>query len=169
MKWAAVMALPVGLATFLSLSNIDQIRSFKQNYTGFLFPGSAPAVKRITESPKIILPVKKSVHPLQKIAGQDQPAPSTVSQEVKPEAREASGSDINKPYAIIVGAFRFRENADNLVVKLKEEGYDGTICDITATGLFRVSIGSYTGRDEAISQLAALRSGNYSSAWLLTK
>jgi cell division septation protein DedD len=170
LKWAAVMALPVGLAIFLSLSSIDQIRSFQQNYTGFFLSKSVPVAKKIAGSSKIILPVKRSVHTLQNTIDQNQPASAgTASQKVKPEARETSGSDVNKPYAIIVGAFRFRENADNLVAKLKEEGYDSGICDINPTGLFRVTIGSYTTRDEAIRQLAAARSGNYSSAWLLTK
>jgi cell division septation protein DedD len=170
LKWAAVMALPIGLAAFLSLSNLDQIRSIEQNYTGFLFSKTVPVVKRIVESPKIILPLKKSAQLIQKTEAQNQPVSSNAgAQVVKPEARETSAPAVHKPYAIIVGAFRFRENADNMVAKLKQEGYDGEIVDITTTGLFRVSTGSYTSRDEAIRQLAAVRSDNYSSAWLLNK
>jgi cell division septation protein DedD len=170
LKWAAVMALPIGLAAFLSLSNLDQIRSIQQNYTGLFFSKTVPVVKRAAESPKIIVPLKKSAQPLQKIADQGQTVTSNAkSNVVKPEARETSSASDTKPYAIIVGAFRFRENADNMVAKLKQEGYDGEIVDITTTGLFRVSTGSYTSRDEAIRQLAAVRSDNYSSAWLLNK
>ena len=170
LKWAAVMALPIGLAAFLSLSNLDQIRSIQQNYTGLFFSKTVPVVKRVAESPTVILPLKKSAQSLQKIADQGQTVTSNAkSNVVKPEARETSSASDTKPYAIIVGAFRFRENADNMVDKLKQEGYDGEIIDITTTGLFRVSTGSYTSRDEAIRQLAAVRSDNYSSAWLLNK
>jgi Sporulation related domain. len=56
-----------------------------------------------------------------------------------------------------------------MVAKLKQEGYDAGIFDTTTTGLFRVSVGTFVSRDEAIGQLAMVRSGNYSSAWLLSK
>jgi cell division septation protein DedD len=170
LKRAAVLALPIGLATFLSLTHIDQIRNFQQNYSGFLFSKSIPLVKRTNESPKIILSLKKSIPTPKNIVDPNQPVNSgSESQVVKPEVRDAGAPAVNKPYAIIVGAFRFRENAENMVAKLKEEGYDGGIYNVTTTGLFRVSIGSYTSRDEAIRQLAVVRNDNYSSAWLLTK
>jgi cell division septation protein DedD/nucleoid DNA-binding protein len=169
LKWAAVMALPVGLAVYLSLTNMDQIRSFHENYTGFLFSNSTSVVKKRVESPKILLPSKKSVNSVPKIAVAVQPSSAApVKQVVKPEVRENSDPSAKKPYAIIVGAFRFRENADNLVAKLKQEGYDAGIFDTTTTGLFRVSVGTFVSRDEAIGQLAAVRSNNY-SAWLLSK
>ena len=76
---------------------------------------------------------------------------------------------MQKPFAIIVGAFRFHENADNLVAKLKLEGYDARIYDVTTTGLSRVSVGTFSSREEAIVQLTVVRANNYSSAWLLSK
>jgi hypothetical protein len=170
LKWAAIMALPVGLAVYLSLTNMDQIRSFHENYTGFLFSNSTAVVKKTMDSPKILLPSKKSTNPVQKIAATVQSSPAApVIQVVKPEPRETAGLSATKPYAIIVGAFRFRENADNLVVKLKQEGYDAGIFDTTITGLFRVSVGTFVSRNEAMGQLTAVRSTNYSSAWLLSK
>jgi len=170
LKWAAVMALPVGLAMYLSLTNMDQFRRFHENYTGFLFPNSTPAVKKAIESTKILLPLKKSINPVQKLPVTFQPSPATpVAQPIKPEVSGTSGTSPRKPYAIIVGAFRFRENADNLVIKLKQQGYDAGIFDTTISGLFRVSVGTFVSRDEAVGQLARVRSTNYSSAWLLSK
>ena len=170
LKWAAVMALPVGLAVYLSITNIDQIRSFNENYTSFLFSNSIPVLKKTVESPKILLPSKKSGNPVQKMAVAVKSSPAVpVIQVVKPETRETADLSAKKPYAIIVGAFRFRENADNMVAKLKQEGYDAGIFDTTTTGLFRVSVGTFDSRDDAIGQLAMIRSGNYSSAWLLSK
>jgi cell division septation protein DedD len=169
LKWAAMIAIPVGLAVYLSLTNMDQIRSFQENYTGFLFSNSAPVVKKTVESSKILLPSKKSINPEQKIYAIQTLPGTQVMPVVKTEAKEVSDPSAKKPFAIIVGAFRFRENADNLVAKLKQEGYDAEIFDTTTTGLFRVSVGTFLSRDKAIGQLAAVRSTKYSSAWLLSK
>ena len=156
LKWAAMIALPVGVALYLSLTNMDQIRSFHQNYSGFLFSVSSPspAAKKTVEIPKILS------------------SPAKTAEVVKPletVTPEASQSPAIKPYAIIVGAFRFRENADNLVATLIQDGFDARIFDITTTGLFRVSVGTFERKDEAVAQLAVVRSNKYSSAWLLSK
>jgi cell division septation protein DedD len=170
LKWAAIMALPLGLAVYLSLTNMDQIRSLHENYTGFLFSNSTPVVKKTVVSPKILLPSKKSRNPVQKMTAAVQSSSVTpIIEVVKPEARETADISAKKHFAIIVGAFRFRENAVNLVAKLKLEGYEAGIFDTTTTGLFRVSVGTFVSRDEAIGQLVIVRSGNYSSAWLLSK
>ena len=169
LKWAAMIALPVGLAMYLSLTNMDQIRSFHENYTGFLFSNSVPVVKKTVESPKTLIPSEKTVNPKQKIAAVQTLPGVQVTPVVKTETKEISDPSAKKPFAIIVGAFRFRENADNLVIKLKQEGYDAGIFDTTITGLFRVSVGTFVSRDKAIGQLASVRSTKYSSAWLLSK
>jgi hypothetical protein len=169
LKWAAMIALPVGLAVYLSLTNMDQIRSFHENYTGFLFSNSIPVVKKTVESTKIFIPSKKTGNSEQKITTVQTLPGAQVTPVVKTEAKEISDPSAKKPFAIIVGAFRFRENADNMVAKLKLEGYDAGIFDTTITGLFRVSVGTFVSRDKAIGQLAAVRSTKYSSAWLLSK
>ena len=169
LKWAAMIALPVGLAAYLSITNIDQIRSFHENYTGFLFSSSAPVEKKAVISAKILVPSKKSVIPEQKIAAVQTIPGVQVTTVIKTRANEISDPSTRKPFAIIVGAFRFRENADNLFIKLKQEGYDAGIYDTTISGLFRVSVGTFMSREEAIGYLMTVRSNNYSSAWLLSK
>ncbi len=169
LKWAAIMALPLGLALYFSLTNMDQIRSFQENYSGFLFSNSTPVVKKSVESPKVILPSKETGNPVQNLTTSVKSTSTPVIPVVKPESQETIELSAKKPFAIIVGAFRFRQNADNLVSKLKLEGYDAGIFDTTRTGLFRVCVGTFISRDEAIGQLAVVRSGNYSSAWLLSK
>jgi hypothetical protein len=169
LKWAAVVALPLGLAAFLSISNMDQLKSFHENYTGFLFSNSAPVAKKAIEPMRVLSSLKRKDSPIQTINNVQS---TTILQEkeiAKPILRGSPNSFINNPYAIIVGAFRVRENADKLVAKLTKEGFNGVIYDTTRTGLFRVSIGSYINREEAIGQLAMVRSKNYSSAWLLSK
>ena len=164
LKWAAVLALPLGLAAFLSISNMDQLKSFSESYTGFFFSNSAPLVKKGIEPVKVLSSLKRKDKPV--------PTMKTVVPEIQVIKAVSSGTSdsfLKDPYAIIVGVFRFRENADNLVDKLNQEGYHAVIYDTTRTGLFRVSIGSYISRDEAIGQLAMVRSKNYTTAWLLSK
>jgi cell division septation protein DedD len=170
LKWAAIMALPIGLAIYLSITNVDQIKNFHQNYTGFLFPNSYTVVKSSVSSLKALHPSKESAQPAKPTVNTEQlSSPVTTPQVAVPEVNNTAETAMNKPYAIIVGAFRFRENADNMVAKLREEGYKAVIYDMTKTGLFRVTVATYTTKDEAIEQLAIVRSKNYSSAWLLSK
>ncbi|MGA3014141.1 MAG: SPOR domain-containing protein [Bacteroidales bacterium] len=170
LKWAAMMALPIGLAVYLSITNFDQIKNFHQNYTGFLFPNSNTVEKNSVSSLKILHPSNEAAQPATPTVKTEQPSASVTTSQVSIlEANNSSETTVNKPYAIIVGAFRFRENADNMVAKLKEEGYEAVIYDVTKTGLFRVTVATYTTKNEAIEQLAIVRSKNYSSAWLLSK
>lgn len=170
LKWAAVMALPVGLAVYLSLTNMDQIRTFSESYSGFLFPKSAPVTKKPESTKKSYvihhtttpgLPSPAVVKPLPQAKNNLPPAAKELS-----KIPDFSG---NKSYAIIVGAFRFRENADNLVLKLKQEGYEAGIFDVTKTGLFRVTVGTFDNKKDALRHLASVRTTNNSSAWLLSK
>ena len=167
LKWAAVMALPIGLAVFLSLTNIDQIRNFQENYGSFLFPNSKPALKNKSGNVKIILPTKS-----ERNSQSNNPVNSTtipVVQPINTEIVDKVGIDVQKPYAVIVGAFRFHENADILIAKLNQDGLHAAIYDITKTGLFRVCVGTFDDKDQALRQLGELRSQKTCSAWLLSK
>jgi cell division septation protein DedD len=169
LRWAAVLALPLGLAAFLSISNMDQLKSFHENYTGFLFSNSAPLAKKTIKPMRVFSSLKRKDDPVQPINKVQSTIMLPEKQDSKPVLRASSDSFMKNNYAIIVGAFRFRENADKLIAKLNQEGYNAVIYDTTRTGLFRVSIGSYISRDEAIGQLAMVRSKNYTTAWLLSK
>ncbi|MCX6245158.1 MAG: SPOR domain-containing protein [Bacteroidetes bacterium] len=170
LKWAAIMALPVGIAVYLSVTNMDQIRDLSESYSTFLFPKSAPVTKKAESAKKtyVIRHTAKAVKPVAKITNpvpQTKTEPSPVATTMKETPEPAA----NKPFAIIVGAFRFKENAVNLVEKLKQEGYEAGIFDVTKTGLFRVTVGTFESKEEALGQLTAVRNQNYSAAWLLSK
>jgi len=179
LKWAAVMALPIGMAVYFSLTNIDQIRNLQQNYTGFLFSNSSPASKPVTPTKgqdkghDMSCPYVKVV-PSEKVIKTEPKVPliqadvNPIVQPDKPEVK-AKPIDSQNPYAIIVGAFKFRENAENMVARLKQDGFEAGIYDMTKTGLYRVSLSTYANHEDAIGQLNAVRLKNYSSAWLLSK
>jgi cell division septation protein DedD len=169
LKWAAVMALPVGIAVYLSLTHMDQIRNLKESYSAFLFSNPATATKKPDVSKKTYV-IKHTT-----VTSKAEPAPTSKPQDqksIQPAVKEptiTSGIAAGNPYAIIVGAFRFKENADNLVVRMKQEGYEAGIFDVTRTGLYRVTVGTFGNREDALVQLAAVRKTSNSSAWLLAK
>jgi hypothetical protein len=92
--------------------------------------------------------------------------PQIISAQGTQETNPTSAG-LQKPYAIIVGAFRSRENAVDLVSYLKAKGNRAAMAGKSTTGLFRVSIQSYSDRDEAYRQLAFVRSNGYAAAWVL--
>ncbi|HTX89263.1 MAG TPA: SPOR domain-containing protein [Bacteroidales bacterium] len=156
LKWAAVLALPIGIAATLGVMNFDRIMSVMQNESGMLFSRTASTM---APSP---VHQKKMVYiaPLPHIVHQP---PFTLN------FSETSRPEESRPFSVIVGAFRIRENADNLVSRLQGEGFGAFILDVTRGGLYRVCLESFTEKDQALRQLAAVRSREFSGAWLLQK
>ena len=75
----------------------------------------------------------------------------------------------NNQYVIIIGAFRAKRNAEKCIRELKKTGTQATIFDRSPSGLYRVSIGSFSQREEANQLLSSAKSGEFSEAWLLEK
>jgi len=74
-----------------------------------------------------------------------------------------------KPYHVILGAFRYPENATKQVNYLKEKGYNARILGINKYGLTQVAIDSYHDYQTAINQLIKVRNSEDKEAWLLTQ
>lgn len=161
LKWAAILALPVGTAAVLGISNFDKIRTLSVAYSGMLISNSFTETAGHANNIKPNLPVRETRPVEMKLA-----RPDVVS--VKPEP-ETARTVQPEPYAIIVGAFKFIENAEGLVADLKAKGYDASMAGQTKTGLHRVSIDTFTSKEEAFRQLELVRSGEFSSAWVLVK
>lgn len=70
-------------------------------------------------------------------------------------------------YHIIGGCFTVLNNAESLVNKLQQEGYNASIVDQDKK-FYRVKYNSYSDRTDALVALANIRSGN-PHAWLLVK
>ena len=154
LKWAATLALPLGLAAYMGFYQFDKMRDFSANYSGIFYNGSQ-SVKPVPAAKKtFIVPVPHRATVI---------SPATTWQS---GALQETGE---RPFAIIVGAFRFPENAANYVLQLKNKGIQASVYDVSRTGLSRVCVGAYSTREEALAQLSIVRSGNFSSAWLLSK
>lgn len=98
--------------------------------------------------------------------------PSTLEEEAMPVETPPVVEALpveNDVYFIIAGAFGVKSNADNLVISLKNQGYDAKIIGINPQGLHMVSVAGYSRKEEALEQLQTLRKGEMQSAWLLTQ
>jgi len=175
-KWAAVFAIPFGITTLLGIQNFDKIRDFSSAYSGWYSSALSPFKNSI--SPKPAPAYQKPVIHLSSIKVNHlsvlKPAPVITKPEVarlteQPEHVNATVGAANQPFAIIVGAFRLRENALNLVNDLHGKGFNASIVDTTKSGLIRVSIQSFSDKNEAVQQLAVIRSRDFAGAWLLQK
>ena len=156
LRWAAILALPIGAAAILSITHFDKIRNLSLNYSSLI----TSVTSGISEKKSV--PVTKIIVPARKIVSK----PVAPIPEIKKEVRV---KETLKPFAIIVGAFRIEQNANNLVADLRAKGYDAKILDITKAGLFRVSLQNFAVKEEALTKLNSVRSEDFSSAWLLEK
>jgi hypothetical protein len=169
LKWAAVLILPLGMATYFGITNFNVIKNLKVNYSSLFY--SAPV--STDTNPKVIANTF-TVHTPDFINNKTtgdalKNSDIATAKAVQPVTNNTSVSSSEKPFAIIVGAFRLKENADNLVTGLRQKGFDALIYDTTKTGLFRVSLGTFSERDQALQQLASVRLKDFASAWLLAR
>ncbi|MDD3218160.1 MAG: N-acetylmuramoyl-L-alanine amidase [Lachnospiraceae bacterium] len=72
-----------------------------------------------------------------------------------------NGQEPNPLYRVQVGAYRYRENADNLLYELQEKGYPAFI--LAQDGLYRVQVGAYAQLGNAIRMERNLRRAGYST------
>ena len=71
-----------------------------------------------------------------------------------------------KRYFIIAGAFRISQNAENLVLNLKQKGYNATILSLNEKGLNPVAFTSFISRNDAVSELRLIQKKENKEAWI---
>lgn len=174
LKWAAILALPVATAAVIGMSQYDIISSRYANNAGMLSslfsrfssaslvvkkeaPRNSPAARNLTAANT---PVS---------AGTAEIINTPVTPAETPSTPKAPANLTDNSFAIIVGAFRMKENAENYVAELKRKGMQASIFDQSRTGLYRVTIGTFSQREEAMQLMASARSADFSGAWLLAK
>jgi hypothetical protein len=69
-------------------------------------------------------------------------------------------------YHVITGCFGVKENAENFVVQLMQKGYKAYILDFK-NGLYRVSVGGFANKEQALDTLPKLRETVNKDAWLV--
>lgn len=91
-----------------------------------------------------------------------------VNEETPVEAPIKSVAAENRNYHIIAGAFRDLENANRLVKRLKEKGYNSFILE-EGYSLKKVSYGGHARREDAIAELDDIIMNLNPNAWLYKK
>jgi cell division protein FtsN len=192
-----MLAIPLGTAAIIGVSQFDKITSSDVSNAGIL--GS---VFSRFSSASLVEKKEAPASPSEFIYQQD-PAPSafenpSVESVVNPgEASQnttnslsdpaensdnravglqqpvqditASAANTEDPFAIIVGAFKSKENAEKFIRELKQKGTEASIFDRSRGGLYRVTIGTFAIREEADQLLSSTRNSEFSGAWLLAK
>ena len=71
-----------------------------------------------------------------------------------------------KKYYLIAGCFSVEANADNMVVKLKTEGFDAQKLAISKINMFYVSYSSYSDRASASQEMEKLKAADKENIWI---
>ena len=71
-----------------------------------------------------------------------------------------------KKYFIIAGAFRISQNADKLVLNLKQKGYNASRLGLNEKGLNPVAFTSFINRNDAVSELRLIQGKENKDAWI---
>tara|TARA_B100001094_G_scaffold322679_1_gene372371 strand:+ start:595 stop:1491 length:897 start_codon:yes stop_codon:yes gene_type:complete len=71
-----------------------------------------------------------------------------------------------KKYFIIAGAFRISQNAEKLVLNLKQKGYNASRLDLNEKGLNPVAFTSFINRGDAVSELRLIQRKENKDAWI---
>lgn len=75
--------------------------------------------------------------------------------------QQTSSSHNKNLYKVQIGAFRNRNNANNLLNKAKKEGFDAFIA--VEGGLYKVQIGAYSVKENAVAQLNKAKRAGFSA------
>ncbi len=156
LKWAAIIALPVGIAAVIGVTQYGRMSADPANNAAILSP---VFTKPFTAS-TVVKKEASASSAVHKVATPKPTPPATA--EIATARHEGN-------YAVIVGAFRIEENAGKLVAELQQKGFRASVFDQSKTGLYRVTIGTSSNRDEARQLLASVKSTDFSSAWILAK
>lgn len=153
-KVAAVIALLIMTGSGLFLLNLDdknpfanrtELNPFADTFDAADTPAEAPAVTK----PRDTVVFRSQFNPKKK--------PAILADTVKTS------------YHIIGGAFQQSKNAEKYIMELKKEGIDAFLMPgKTEQELYRVSLGKFTERSEAVTRLQEIKDHINPEAWILT-
>ncbi len=170
---AAVWSLPLGVALLFTMAHFDRLPSKYASNAGVLgnvlarFSASSLVEKK--ESASVHLHVVADTPVLLRQAENFDAAIKTETPYAAEETIPEAEPDLTGRFAVIVGAFRFQENAGKLAEELQQEGHRAGIYDQSKGGLYRVAIAVSNNRQEALRELDLARSDDFPGAWLLIK
>ena len=168
LKWAAILAVPVAVGIILSLAGYDSIKSGSWNTADILSslsPFSNADKKEILPQSKPTYMVEEKLTIPEESQIRQEPAPIEEKATLPPQTA-LSGEET---FAVIVGAFKIKNNAHRLVRNLNQKGIKARIFDYSSGGLARVAAGVFSNQTEAIRMMRTMKSSGFPGAWLLEK
>ncbi len=197
LKWAAMLAIPIGAVAIIGVTQFDKIKSSQVSDAGILSsvfsrfsstslvekkeaPANAPdtfyqeeAVPSVFDAPTNDPSSGNPESEAGSVSNDDATGayiePAAITNPEPVQEVTISPANTGDPFAIIVGAFKSKENALKFVSELKQRGIQASIFDKSRGGLYRVTIGTFEMREEAEQLLSSSKSGDFSGAWLLAK
>ena len=168
-KVAAVLIPLIGLSTYVSFqqeaisdkfANYAYLNPFKEKPAAVYVPRTMEIKEKrielketkITTTPKTVLETVKANTEVK--AKKTIPAPSVIT------------TIVSKSFHLVAGCFSSKLNANNLVAKLKKEGFEASVIGQNENGLFRVAFQSCVSRELAVSEMKKLKDSG-KSTWLL--
>jgi cell division protein FtsN len=147
---------PLSIIILLQLTSCDKIMGYFNDSTKK--EDNTETIDSIPES-------EETVEEFVEEIPQEEVAPAAVDQPIieQTPAVAASGN-----FHIIVGTFGVKENADRLVQKILDAGYDGKIITSTDKG-HTVSFHSYNTKEEAANQISKASEITGTSAYVLKR
>jgi len=99
--------------------------------------------------------------------------PVTDNTPVRQESVVAFSGDV-KAYSVVCGSFSVQTNAEDLCQKLKADGYKAGIVKNVDRNMYRVYIGTYNTKAEAVTARDAFKAANpdrkdFQESWILLK
>jgi len=164
-KVAAVILPLIGLSTYVSFQQ-DAVSDAYANYAYLnpfkVKPAAVYTPRHIELEEKTII-VEAIEMPIAK--NTDTPKIEIPTKEAEiVEVLETKIIQTN--FHLVAGCFSSETNAQNLVDKLKSEGFDSSMIGQNAKGLFRVAFQSFGNKEEALTQLHNLKASG-KPTWLL--
>ncbi|MEI6435006.1 MAG: SPOR domain-containing protein [Bacteroidota bacterium] len=174
LRWAAILALPLGIAAIIGVLQHDKISAKYANNAGILnsvfsrFSSASLFEKKTVPIQKTSIS-KNSVAITPTAMKTEQVSPDQPVNADTPTSATIENQVSANSFAVIIGAFRLKENAEKLIQDLISRGIEASVYDRTKTGLYRVAMGTFSQREEALQLLASAQSSEFKGAWLLTK
>jgi len=204
LKWAAMLAIPIGAAAIIGITQYDKLRNPSVNNAGILSSVftrfSASSLDEKKDAPARGPEVNYDFGAIPSVLNEPEPAsvpateptslptsvPATVPATIpaaKPsgepkkditvdaESETEDRISVNKTdgFAIIIGVFKVRENAEKCIQEAGSRGLVAGIFDRSRTGMYRVALTTAGKQSEADNLLSEARSKGFSGAWLLVK
>lgn len=120
---------------------------------------SEPKAEPIAETPKARQEKPLKTNPTEVTEKQPEPSPEVAVPEAKPQVSKAPAASTTGMWAVQLGSFSSKENAENLAADLRKKGYAAFLSQLSTDSgqLHRVRIGPQKDRESAEEMAGRLR------------